>query len=988
MTKSVHGNTNQSSNQIENGETKEEKLRKRREQLLAWRQKKQQEKEEEVERTPSSATPPVSTNTAVTTPPPSSAKESVDEKKRIRQQRIEEWKRARAQQEPSKKSAEVKPESTKTAIMLKKQKIKKSATTLKRPRVSLQEDDEDKILGKPMFKKPSFEQDHLEEENAKEQVPEVDEVDLYFASLSEAANEENTKIHPVHSDIDEEVGDNDEELDEESLKQQKLLDSLTKLQTKGKELKPIDHSLQKYRPFRKDFYQQPYELQILTPEQISEIRKQLGNVRVKGANTLNYAPISKWSHLGLPSNLSSVITTKLKFDTPSAIQCQALPIIMAGRDVIGVAKTGSGKTLSYVLPMIRHVQDQPSIRDGEGPIGVVLAPTRELALQIQREINHFTSKSIRVYQKTLVFVEKQNDADELVTKLLAFKLPCVAIHGGKDQLDRRYAIKEFSNINSGVDILIATSVAARGLDVKSLGLVINFDPPNHMEDYVHRVGRTGRAGSSGTAITFVWNKQEHEIGNLVRALKLSKVEEIDPRLIEIHDQFFGKVKEGKEKVHYGFGGKGLDKLKQVRDSKLQLEKSMYDEQITTDTKKENSRSSTPTAAATSANISSMLPDFEIIEGNSPETSGPDKCKFYSRIIINDLPQSARWNIVNREHLSKIIETSKTSITTRGQFYPPGKSPPNDNKDSLAKLYLLVEGLTKSSVHEANNLIRERMIEGLELAVHQETNVPGGSYKDYNYKFFSVSEIQPGFIHVQYTNPKTLNAYAEQNWRDYGEIFTKLDADADVKLIVFSSGVDRSFSSGLNLKQAMSTFAPGRTVQETEQFLHTHIKEFQDAIGKPNRINTPTIGILNGINYGLALDISSAFTIRIAVSNARFSIAEVNIGIAADIGTLQRLPHLVNNKSKLFQHALLGDVWDAKEALELGYVSYVVDSIDAGLEITKKWGEKICDSEKWAIRGTKQHIQDILNGTTLDQGLKDIQKYNAYNIARSGMNTKL
>ncbi|EGW31782.1 uncharacterized protein SPAPADRAFT_62376 [Spathaspora passalidarum NRRL Y-27907] len=260
--------------------------------------------------------------------------------------------------------------------------------------------------------------------------------------------------------------------------------------------------------------------------------------------------------------------------------------------------------------------------------------------------------------------------------------------------------------------------------------------------------------------------------------------------------------------------------------------------------------------------------------------------------------------------------------------------------------------------------------------------------DYKYEYFSVSEIQEGFIHVVYNHPKTLNAFAEQNWRDYGEIFTRLDAEQDVKLILVTSGVARSFSSGLNLKQAMEVFDPSRTEKESEAHLFTHIKDFQDAIGVPARINTPTIGILNGINYGLALDISSAFTIRIAVSDAVFSIAEINIGIAADIGTLQRVPRLVNNKSKLFQHALLGDKWGAQEALDLGYVSCIVDSIDAGIKIAKAWGEKICDSERWALRGTKQHIQDILNGGTMEDGLKSIQKYNAFHIARAGMNTKL
>lgn len=252
-----------------------------------------------------------------------------------------------------------------------------------------------------------------------------------------------------------------------------------------------------------------------------------------------------------------------------------------------------------------------------------------------------------------------------------------------------------------------------------------------------------------------------------------------------------------------------------------------------------------------------------------------------------------------------------------------------------------------------------------------------------YEFFTVSTLAEGVAHVQYTNPKTLNAYTNQNWRDYGEILTRLDKEEDISVIVISSGVAKSFSSGLNLKSAMETGKPdGSPEKERIAKLHEYIIEFQNACTVPARISTPTIGILNGINYGLAIDLASAYSIRVGVEGARFSIAEVNIGIAADMGSLQRMPGIVNNKSRLFQHALLGDVFDVKEAAELGYVSTVVKSVDEGLELAGAWGSKMAQVSQWAIKGTKKHIQDILNGTTPEQGLLDIAQYNAENIARS------
>jgi ATP-dependent RNA helicase DDX46/PRP5 len=94
-----------------------------------------------------------------------------------------------------------------------------------------------------------------------------------------------------------------------------------------------------------------------------------------------------------------------------------------------------------------------------------------------------------IYQEkgsVIVFVDKQEHADELVKNLLKNSYPCMALHGGVDQCDRESIMSFFKSSN--MPLLVATSIAARGLDVKDLILVINFDCPNHYEDYVHRCG--------------------------------------------------------------------------------------------------------------------------------------------------------------------------------------------------------------------------------------------------------------------------------------------------------------------------------------------------------------------------------------------------------------------------------------------------------------------------------------------------------------------
>merc|ERR1719433_1563032 len=108
----------------------------------------------------------------------------------------------------------------------------------------------------------------------------------------------------------------------------------------------------------------------------------------------------------------------------------------------------------------------------------------------------------------------------------------VAIHGDKDQRERDAALGLFKS--GGRRILVATDVAARGLDIKSVRLVINYDPPNREEDYVHRVGRTGRAGNKGTAVTLITNNDgsaAQSIVDIFRRMNLSVPAELERRLV-------------------------------------------------------------------------------------------------------------------------------------------------------------------------------------------------------------------------------------------------------------------------------------------------------------------------------------------------------------------------------------------------------------------------------------------------------------------------
>ncbi|TML36643.1 MAG: DEAD/DEAH box helicase [Actinobacteria bacterium] len=123
---------------------------------------------------------------------------------------------------------------------------------------------------------------------------------------------------------------------------------------------------------------------------------------------------------------------------------------------------------------------------------------------------------IKASDSTLVFVRTKRGADRLVRKLERHGVRAAAMHGDMSQRARERALAQFES--GKVATLVATDVAARGLDLTEITHVINFDPPEEDKGYVHRTGRTGRAGRSGTAITFVLPDQQAETGRVARRL--------------------------------------------------------------------------------------------------------------------------------------------------------------------------------------------------------------------------------------------------------------------------------------------------------------------------------------------------------------------------------------------------------------------------------------------------------------------------------------
>uniref|UniRef100_A0A671Y2K6 Probable ATP-dependent RNA helicase DDX46 n=1 Tax=Sparus aurata TaxID=8175 RepID=A0A671Y2K6_SPAAU len=496
-----------------------------------------------------------------------------------------------------------------------------------------------------------------------------------------------------------ELMENDQDAMEYSSEEEEvdLQTALTGFQTKQRKvLEPVDHGKIQYEQYRKNFYVEVPELTRMTQEDVNAFRLELEGIIVKGKGCPK--PIKTWVQCGVSMKILSAMK-KHGYDKPTPIQAQAIPAVMSGRDLIGIAKTGSGKTIAFLLPMFRHIMDQRPLEESEGPISVIMTPTRELALQITKECKKFSkplglrvvcvyggtgiseqiaelkrgaeiivctpgrmidmlgansgrvtnlrrvtyvvldeadrmfdmgfepqvmrivdnvrpdrqtvmfsatfpramealarrilAKPIEVqvggrsvvcsdveqhvlvidedkkflkllellghYQEkgsVIIFVDKQEHADALLKDLMKASYPCMSLHGGIDQYDRDSIINDFKN--GACRLMVATSVAARGLDVKQLILVVNYNCPNHYEDYVHRAGRTGRAGNKGYAYTFITDDQVRYAGDIIKALELSG-SPVPPELEQLWASFKDQQKaEGKTiKSSSGFSGKGF-----------------------------------------------------------------------------------------------------------------------------------------------------------------------------------------------------------------------------------------------------------------------------------------------------------------------------------------------------------------------------------------------------------------------------------------------
>ncbi|GLV40703.1 uncharacterized protein CBL_13795 [Carabus blaptoides fortunei] len=159
--------------------------------------------------------------------------------------------------------------------------------------------------------------------------------------------------------------------------------------TFGQQLRRMKWDLSALQPFQKDFYIPHSSVVHKSFDEIQAYRK-AREVTVKGTNIPH--PIQDFSEGNFPSYIVQTLE-RMGYSSPTTIQAQGWPIALSGRNLVGIAQTGSGKTMAYIIPAIIHITNQPKLDPGDGPIALILAPTRELAQQIQKVASEFVNLS-------------------------------------------------------------------------------------------------------------------------------------------------------------------------------------------------------------------------------------------------------------------------------------------------------------------------------------------------------------------------------------------------------------------------------------------------------------------------------------------------------------------------------------------------------------------------------------------------------------------
>src|SRR5476649_947812 len=243
----------------------------------------------------------------------------------------------------------------------------------------------------------------------------------------------------------------------------------------------------------------------------------------------------------------------------------------------------------------------------------------------------------------------------------------------------------------------------------------------------------------------------------------------------------------------------------------------------------------------------------------------------------------------------------------------------------------------------------------------------------DYQAFKV-ELIDHIAHVQINRPDKINAMNEAFWSEIIDIFQWIDDTDEVRVVVIS-GAGKHFSSGIDLMLLASVATElGKDVGRNARLLRRKILQMQASFNAVDACRKPVLAAIQGYCIGGAIDLISACDMRYAAEDAQFSIKEVDIGMAADVGTLQRLPRIIGD-GMLRELAYTGRQFGAEQARSIGLVNRVYPDQESLLAGVLEIAHEIAAKSPIAVTGTKAMIS-YMRDHTVNDGLEYVATWNS------------
>lgn len=241
----------------------------------------------------------------------------------------------------------------------------------------------------------------------------------------------------------------------------------------------------------------------------------------------------------------------------------------------------------------------------------------------------------------------------------------------------------------------------------------------------------------------------------------------------------------------------------------------------------------------------------------------------------------------------------------------------------------------------------------------------------HYPDYIISTPAPFVLEVLINRPLKHNAFTGRMWHHLGEVFDQISLDPEVRAVVLA-GSGANFSVGLDMIEAsqgeiLNGHQPNTEPARRAQTIRRYILGFQHCVSSVQRCAKPVVCVLHGISYGISIDIASCADIRVCAEDTRFSVKEVDIGIAADLGSLSRLPKIVGNLGWVKDVCLTAREFNASEAMRVGLVNEVLHTKAIALEKGLDIATVLVEKSPLAVQGTKEIVNHAVDHS-IDESL--------------------